>query len=271
MEGESPFQMLNEARTIARAGNYPEALKKFELVIEQADGNEHKLLLAIALSNVAEIHRLQGNTLKALNQFYRALRAYDEIGNQSGISLTRRRIAEIAPTPEREEVETKPEPAPMTSPEKSPVAREKLIRQTIERVRGRVKEQEIGRKKDDRGTLPPKSAPSPVVDGRVIAYNAYVEKVKEGIVGAWTYPKQASLTKEIGRVNLEFTILKDGRLQDVHVARSSGYSSLDREAMRAIESASPFAPIPKKVGLEEISVNFSFNYSLGGKSKSPKP
>jgi hypothetical protein len=41
--------------------------------------------------------------------------------------------------------------------------------------------------------------------------------------------------------------------------------------MRAIESASPFAPIPKKVGLEKISVNFSFNYSLGGKSKSPKP
>ena len=67
IEGESPFQMLSEARTIARTGNYPEALEKFELVIEQANENEQKLLLAIALSNVAEIHHLQGNTLDCWN------------------------------------------------------------------------------------------------------------------------------------------------------------------------------------------------------------
>ncbi len=58
IEGEETFDMIHEARTIARTGNSSEALDKLQEAIVLADENEEKLALAIAHNNVAEIHRL---------------------------------------------------------------------------------------------------------------------------------------------------------------------------------------------------------------------
>ena len=99
-------------------------------------------------------------------------------------------------------------------------------------------------------------------DTRQTEYTAYLEKVKENIVHAWQYPEQASEEGKEGKVDVEFTILKDGRLLDVRILHSSGFSALDREAIRAVGAASPFTPIPVQIALEQLSIRFTFNYTL---------
>jgi len=60
IEGQKTFELINEARTVARTGNYPEALEKLQEAIFLADESGEKLPLAIAFNNIAEIH-LQKN------------------------------------------------------------------------------------------------------------------------------------------------------------------------------------------------------------------
>ena len=95
IEGEETFDMINEARTIARTGNYSEALDKLQEAIVVADENEEKLALAIAYNNVAEIHRLQGNTIEALESYSQALQVYHEMGHRNGITSTGQKIDKI--------------------------------------------------------------------------------------------------------------------------------------------------------------------------------
>ena len=86
--------------------------------------------------------------------------------------------------------------------------------------------------------------------------------MKENIVHAWSYPEHASERGEEGKVDVEFTIRKDGRLLKVQILQSSGFATLDREAIRAVGAASPFTPIPKQIALEQLSIRFTFNYTL---------
>jgi protein TonB len=47
-----------------------------------------------------------------------------------------------------------------------------------------------------------------------------------------------------GRVVVAFVILPDGRVRDIRVVRGSGHALLDRSAVEAVRSASPFPPPP---------------------------
>ncbi len=296
IEGGETFDMINEARTIARTGNYSEALDKLHEAIVLAYENEEKLALAIAHNNVAEIHRLQGNTIEALESYSQALQVYHEIGHRNGISSTGQKIDKILGRPKKTKTvatpETIQEPGTVQTPETvettSPAlpptprgeipaeARGRLIDEAINRVRNRIK--------DRQALLGPSEPPAtnvsePIVtppqeplqqsaklepreDTRQTEYTAYLEKVKENIVQAWQYPEQASEKGSEGKVDVEFTILKDGRLLDVRILQSSGFSALDREAIRAVGAASPFTPIPKQIALEQLSIRFTFNYTL---------
>jgi len=42
--------------------------------------------------------------------------------------------------------------------------------------------------------------------------------------------------------------------------RSSGYSVLDEEAMRAVKAAAPFHPIPSWIGKARLDIVASFEY-----------
>ncbi len=48
-----------------------------------------------------------------------------------------------------------------------------------------------------------------------------------------------------GMVTVSFTIQQDGRVRDVAVSKSSGYSLLDESALEAVRSAAPFAAPPE--------------------------
>ena len=64
-----------------------------------------------------------------------------------------------------------------------------------------------------------------------------------------------------GIVTLRFTIQKDGRVTDVTIMNSSGVPPYDYAARKAIENASPFAPLPKGFPKpsERVLVMFYYN------------
>jgi len=302
IEGEETFDMINEARTIARTGNYSEALDKLQEAIVVADENEEKLALAIAYNNVAEIHRLQGNTIEALESYSQALQVYHEMGHRNGISSTGQKIDKILGRPKKTKIvgipetiqkpETiltpvtvqTPQTVETTSPTLPPAPQEeipaetrgRLIDDAINRVRNRVKDRQalqgpsepIASEVSEPKVTPPQellqqsAKLEPPQDTRQTVYTIYLDQVKENIVRAWRYPEQASEEREEGKVDVEFTIRKDGRLLNVRILQSSGFSSLDREAIRAVGAASPFKPIPDQMGVPKLPIRFTFNYTL---------
>jgi len=272
-------------------------LDKLQEAIVLADENEEKLALAIAYNNVAEIHRLQGNTIEALESYSQALQVYNEMGHRNGISSTGQKIDEILGRPKKtktvktpETIQTPvtvqtPETVETTFPALPPAPQEeipaemrgRLIDEAINRVRSRVKDRQALQGPSEpvasevsEPIVTPHQEPlqqsaklEPPQDTKQTVYTIYLDQVKENIVRAWRYPEQASEEREEGKVDVEFTILKDGRLLDVRILQSSGFSSLDREAIRAVGAASPFKPIPDQMEVPKLPIRFTFNYTLG--------
>ena len=79
-------------------------------------------------------------------------------------------------------------------------------------------------------------------------YVPYVTKVKYAVELQWGYPDVALRHGLQGTVVLVFTILRNGQLEALQLVRSSGVYALDLEAIRAVQAASPFPPLPPSIG-----------------------
>ncbi len=280
VEDDGPAKLLTEARAAARRGSYPEALEKLEEALELARENDDSLIQALTLDNMAEVHRLQKNTREARNRYTQALKIYQDINHRLGVQATQKKLAALSDQrPSTVEPPPPPEPvdaaAPAPEPGLPPQTRGKLINNAIDRIRNRVKGQEANKGTDETAAIPqdPVIEPQDNLESaqdtkdtkdteKSAAYSTYRQTVKESIVRAWKYPEGAIEGKEQGKVDVEFTIQKNGNLQDVQILRSSGFSDLDREAIRAVDAASPFNPIPDQIELDQLSIRFTFNYTL---------
>lgn len=59
-------------------------------------------------------------------------------------------------------------------------------------------------------------------------------------------------------VTVSFTIRGDGQLADVRVLESSGISSVDMAAQRAVSSAAPFSPLPRMYSTDAFTIRAVF-------------
>ena len=71
---------------------------------------------------------------------------------------------------------------------------------------------------------------------------AYVTRIER--VGNLNYPDEARRRNLSGRVMLNVAILRDGRVQSIDVAQSSGMPVLDAAAIQSVRLAEPFPPLP---------------------------
>ena len=76
------------------------------------------------------------------------------------------------------------------------------------------------------------------------------------VFGQLKYPEEAIKQQVEGRVTLQFTIAKDGKVKDVKVARSSGSKILDDEAVRIVSMSPQWEPGKHKG--EPVDVRFTF-------------
>ncbi len=77
------------------------------------------------------------------------------------------------------------------------------------------------------------------------AWRAKVERV-----GNINYPYEARKKNLSGKLLLDVAILQDGTVQQITIRRSSGKKILDRAAVRIVELAAPFAPLPESITRE---------------------
>jgi TonB family protein len=102
-------------------------------------------------------------------------------------------------------------------------------------------------------------------------YNDYLEQIRKRIQEKWGYPcikSDRSCEYIETMLEIEFGILKDGRVQFVDVVRTSEYQIYDEYAATAIKLASPFPPVPQamlnsvKPGSQGVPIRARFAYYI---------
>jgi protein TonB len=91
-------------------------------------------------------------------------------------------------------------------------------------------------------------------------YITYFGSIKRAIELVWQYPEPALRYGLQGKLLLEFSILANGNLAGARIIRSSGSNLLDEEALRAVQAAAPFNPIPPWIDKNRLDIIASFEY-----------
>lgn len=93
----------------------------------------------------------------------------------------------------------------------------------------------------------------------------YMAELQRRIKRAWFPPKDA-LSK---RVKVIFKVHRNGEMTNLRLANSSGLTAADEAALKAVESAAPFHPLPKGAPAD-VDIEFTFDYNVfnGGGSGS---
>lgn len=93
-------------------------------------------------------------------------------------------------------------------------------------------------------------------------YQKYLMNMKRRIELHWEYPELAVRSGWEGKLNINFTIKKDGTIGDIALTKSSGYPVLDDAAITALKLASPFPTFPENFGIEQINIKGQFEYNI---------
>jgi TonB family protein len=93
-------------------------------------------------------------------------------------------------------------------------------------------------------------------------YQDYFRQIRERIQSKWIYPYEASSRGIGGELQIDFGIAKSGELQFIERRRTSGVELLDDYAMRAVQLASPFPPVPDAISKGGLPINGTFKYLI---------
>jgi TonB family protein len=86
------------------------------------------------------------------------------------------------------------------------------------------------------------------------AYNYYFAQIQSRIEESWT---RSPVGGDAHAVVL-FTIHSDGSISDLRVRESSGFDTFDLAALRAVQNAAPFAPLPRAYTLNHTSLEVTW-------------
>ena len=79
----------------------------------------------------------------------------------------------------------------------------------------------------------------------------YIDQLLSAIDAKWMRPPLGDNV----RCTISFRIQRDGSISELMVAESSGYNSFDLAALRAVQHAAPFAPLPRAYRNDSLGVN----------------
>ncbi|HEX9445882.1 MAG TPA: TonB family protein [Candidatus Binatia bacterium] len=113
------------------------------------------------------------------------------------------------------------------------------------------------------------------LDSRDPRFSAYLRRVKQALEIVWTDPSVAqSATRPYGieaKLVVRFTPAEDGQVDEIYLTRTSGYATLDQEAIRVIVTASSrFGPPPRSFGKRPIDVTFIYEKDSVSYSFTPR-
>ena len=112
---------------------------------------------------------------------------------------------------------------------------------------------------------PNMSIPGPQIlsDTMGVNFRPYLLRIYLLVRRNWysVIPEIARLGKQ-GRVALEFSIRRNGRVPDLELRVSSGTDSLDSAALASIRLSNPFPPLPEEFPGEDIRLRFVYLYNV---------
>lgn len=88
----------------------------------------------------------------------------------------------------------------------------------------------------------------------------YIDLLRNRISSSWYSSLVSPGLKGKYVTGVYFIVRRDGEISDLRVEKPSGNASLDLSARRAIENASPFAPLPNDFPSQYLVVHFEFEW-----------
>lgn len=89
------------------------------------------------------------------------------------------------------------------------------------------------------------------LDNPDFTYAYYLDRLLSLIDAQWQRPSMGSGVKAV----IFFRIGRDGAMTDLQVEQSSGYNSFDLAALRAVQNAAPFPPLPRAYKHADLGVH----------------
>ena len=86
--------------------------------------------------------------------------------------------------------------------------------------------------------------------------------IRPHLLRFYNYPASARSKSEEGVVVVSFTISRQGRLVSRRIAKSSGYSELDTEALATLQRAQPFPPPPPGLNDAQFAFTLPMRYNI---------
>jgi len=94
----------------------------------------------------------------------------------------------------------------------------------------------------------------------------YMSVIQRRIKSRWFPPAG----NESRRVVVDFSLNRDGSLQNLRLAQSSGFDAVDRAAIKAVRRSAPFPSLPAAAS-DPIKVQFTFDSNPFHKGPMPRP
>jgi len=128
-----------------------------------------------------------------------------------------------------------------------------------EKIAERLKSQENSRPREESREERPVQQPSGstrITAGKVADY--YLTILQGKITRNWKQPSARFTGGEAITVRVSFTILRNGDVTGLRVARASGWSTVDQSAVQAVRTSAPFGALPPTYRDDRLDVTIDF-------------
>jgi TonB family protein len=105
----------------------------------------------------------------------------------------------------------------------------------------------------------PRDVPNIVDKG---ALRGYIGQIQRIIEGAKQYPEASRQAGREGKVKIQFTIFRNGKVGNIKLLTRTPYPNLNREAMDAVKRAAPFSSFPNSLPGQSVNVILPFRFEL---------
>ena len=105
----------------------------------------------------------------------------------------------------------------------------------------------------------PATPVSEIASAQNFKYNWYIQNVQSRVEDNWKPPAGLIEKKDVSVV-VSFTIFQDGNISKVAVTQSSGNSTLDNIALKAIQASAPFGQLPIGFGDNKLDLVYTLHY-----------
>lgn len=98
-------------------------------------------------------------------------------------------------------------------------------------------------------------------DSKGVDFGPWLRRFVAQIRRNWLIPQVAEMTK--GRAAIQFIVLKNGMIVDIHVSRPAGIDALTLSALNAIKLSNPTSALPPEFPDERAPFTVTFHYNEG--------